>query len=226
LFVRGLLRNTPGRFEADETARDVLGQFINSVGAIVQAKIDRFRSKLPGLKTNSNKFAHITHPDEQLRVIANSVCHFMQSAYDLKEDQISITVLRRKGAGGWTYAYRQHEWNHTQPQDLMKMRSAALHCLENGEELFIPDKIKSAKEGKYHLTRRDKRRGDGSAYVYPLHYETPTETVDFIVSIVTYGAQLCHEYEKQTVEITKAFLREFVRRFEVELCLDTIKTGV
>ena len=68
----------PGRFEDDGIAREVSGEFIKTIGIIVQQKISRFRSKLPLLKKNSDKFAHITHPIDQLKVIANSTAQFIQ----------------------------------------------------------------------------------------------------------------------------------------------------
>jgi hypothetical protein len=182
--------------------------------------------RFPDIRKHSDKFSRITHPEDQLRVIANATSNFLQQSYNLKDDQVNITILHRRGESGWSYLYKHHEWRFTPASEIIEKHSAARHCLDTGDELFIPDKIKAARDGHYHLTRRDKRRGDGSAYVFPLRFVTPTVPVMCLVSVVTYGTQLCYEYEQQTVDITKAFLREFVRRFEVELCLHAIKTGV
>jgi len=227
LFIRGLEKNNLGRFEEDRLAKDVLRQFITTIAAIVQVKIQRFRGKIPSIKKNSDKFSHITHPKDQLSVIANSMAQFLLGSYGLKEDQISITILKKIGdSGNWSFFYDLHEWRHTDAQILMKQNSAAKYCLETGEELFIADKIQASMKGRFFLTSRDKRRGGGSAYFYPLRYDSANGKVNYLVSVVTYGAQFCHEYQVQTIDITKAFLREFVRRFELELCLQTIKTEV
>jgi hypothetical protein len=52
----------------------------------------------------------------------------------------------------------------------------------------------------------------------------PAGSVDCVVSIVTYGNQLCQDHESQTKAITKSLLSEICRRYELELCLDAIKS--
>ncbi len=222
LFIRGLLKKRPGLLEADECAKEVLADFITTIGTIVKSKNDRFKEQLASIKKKSNKFSKITHPKKQLKVIASATSNFLQKSYGLKDDEISINILFRKEKK-WSYIYTHQDWNHTEANKLVEECLGIIHCIETGEPLFLPDKIKGAKEKKFHLSRRDKRRGDGSAYLYPLNHKTATGPVDYMISIVTYSKQLCEHYEKQTVEITQSFLREFVRRLEIELCLHTIE---
>lgn len=221
-FLSGLLP-APKKLESDKVAREILGEFIENIGAIVQAKIDRFRQKLDEIKPNSDKFKHITRPEDQIPIIAGAAARFLRGAYGFKEDQIDITILRRKDSGGWHYHFQLQPWSHNSPGDLMERRAAAIRCIENTEAAFFPDKIKSAGEGKFVLSDRDKRRGVGSAYIYPMFFAPIASPTNCVVSIVTYGVQFCPDYDLPSCEITEAFLREICRRFEIELCLDTIK---
>jgi hypothetical protein len=221
-FLSSVIRE-PHKLESDQQAREILSEFIGTVGAIVQAKIDRFRSKLSDIKPNSDKFKHITKPEDQVSVIANATARFLQSAFGFHEDQIDITILRKKDEGGWNFDFRLQQWSHTAPDVLMSKGAAAMKCLEHGEPAFYPDKIKAAGEGKFVLSGRDKRRGPGSAFIYPIGFSNGVSETQYVVSLVTYGKQFCADYDVQSCEITNAFLREVCRRFEVELCLDTIK---
>ena len=213
----------PQKLESDQQAREILSEFIASVGVIVQAKIDRFRSKLTDIKPNSDKFKHITKPEDQVSVIAKAAARFLQNAYGLYEDQIDITILRKKDEGGWNFDFRLQPWTHTSPDSLMERGAAAFKCSEQGETAFYPDKIKAANDGQFVLSSRDKRRKCGSAFIYPIVFLSGVSVTHYVVSVVTYGKQFCADYDIQSKEITTAFLREICRRFEVELCLDTIK---
>lgn len=222
-FVSGLTNLKP-KLDSDETARAILADFISHVGIIVEEKLMRFRSKIPLISSKADKFKHITVPTDQIDIIGREASQFLRSAYGLLDDQLDITILKRNEAAEWYYFYTLQNWKHGDPKWLKARRSAAEQCYENREISFFPDKVKSAADGFYLLSERDRRRKKGSAYIYPVSFEGTNQRVDFIISIVTYGEPFCPDYETKSVEITRAFLREICRRFEIELCLDTIKS--
>lgn len=221
-FLQGIQSMRP-KLESDKTAREIMSEFIRNVAVIVEAKLTRFRSKLAVVKPESDKFKHITLPEDQLKIIGTSASQFLRDSFGLREDELDITILRRKNDGDWNYIYQLQPWSHGSTKWLSERKSAAHQCAENREVVFFPDKIKSASEGLFLLSARDARRKLGSAYIYPASFEAASIKVDFVVSIITYGKQFAPEYDEASCEITKAFLREICRRFEVELCLDTIK---
>lgn len=220
-FVAGLV-NEPSKLDSDKVAREILGEFIEHVGVIVQAKLDRFRAKLGDIRPGSDKFKHITKPEDQISVIAGAASRFLRGAYGIKEDQIDITILRRKDGGAWHFHFQLQPWSHSSTDWLEKRKAAAIQCVSRREPAFFPDKVKAAVAGDFVLSDRDKRRKGGSAYVYPVAFTDPQAT-ECVVSIVTYGTQFCEDYDETSRAITEAFLREICRRFEIELCLDTIK---
>lgn len=222
-FVSGLTHLKP-KLDSDSTARELLGEFISHVGIIVEEKLERFRSRIPHISSNADKFKHITQPVEQIGIIGREASQFLRSAYGLKEDQLDITILKRDSSGEWIYIYRLQSWSHGSTRWLVDRRSAAQQCSERSEVAFYPDKVKSAASGHYVLSDRDKRRKNGSAYIYPISFQRRDDKVDFVISIVTYGSQFNSDYDKSSSDVTSAFLREICRRFEIELCLDTIKS--
>lgn len=150
LFIRGVVEQKVNIVSSDSTGEEILADYIKSVGAVVQAKADRFRGALLKLGKGANKFDHITKPDDQFRVIGNAIALFLRTNYNVQENQLNITIMARVGQSNWNYIYEhQNDWNHNQPNDIMKEASAARYCLESGEELFVPDKHKASKDGKF-----------------------------------------------------------------------------
>ncbi len=222
LFLRVFQHSA--KIDSDETANTLLNNFIATVGAIVEAKTQRFRTKSVQLKHNSNKFNHITQPEEQFRVIGNAVSSFVCNSFGISEDAFDLTIMRKKpGANSWHYIYQHQSWSHSDPNALLNGSSAASKCCETKEHTFFPDKYKSARDKQYTLSPRDKRRGPGSAFIYPASFEARSGSDSYIVSIVTYGKQLCDDWDQPSVAVSASFLREFCRRIELELALHTIK---
>lgn len=223
LFFKGLIKR-PDQLDSDDSAREILSEFTKMFGVIVQVKIERFREAIPKLKPNSKKFEAITHPTVQLSVISRAAAQFISTSFGINNDEIDITVLRCKNDKEWHYYYNyQKIWRHDGLKNFKDTHKAASTVIETGEPLFIPDKMNS---DHYQPGERDSRRKVGSGYFYPVIHRTGSIKIDCVVSIVTYGKQFCEEHEAGSVELTKTILNEICRRFELELSLDAIKTGV
>ena len=226
LFIRGIVR-PPQALETDATAREVEEALIATVGTIVQTKLLRYRQALPTLKPHSDKLRKLADPRKQIETIAELAARFIRENFGLKEDQISITVLRKTPTSKWHYHYQHHpDWSHTSAEPLMATNSAAAAALNTGENIFLVDKIRAADEGHFTLSDRDRRRGDGSAFVYPIKLATSSGEYAYIVSFVTYDRQLCEDFQTQTAEIAESCLREICRRFEIELSLDALESSL
>ena len=223
LFIQGFVEEKES--DKQKIALTLLTDFLATVGRIVQNKLDRFRKKFPQLKPSSNKFNQITQPNEQLSIIARESVAFLQKAYGLNDDQINITIARKKGENGkWHYCYRyQNNWKHSDPKKILPQKMAIVDKVNRGEYCFFPDKIKAAKEGEYCLSKRDRDRLLGSAFLFPVKFEGNQCAFEYLISIITYGKQFCEEDDQPSIEVSQIFLREISRRFEIELCLKSIK---
>jgi len=226
LFLKSFVKK-PKRFESPQATNEILIDFIKSIAAIVSEKADRFRNATPNIRPKADKFAHITKPEDQIPFICRIMVNFVCTQYDLKPDQIDVSILQEMQPEQWEYYYCHHpNWNRLPAADLMHNSSAAQACLESGEIEFHPDKVKSASKHEYVLTKRDRNRGDGSAFVYPVNVRLSDREVRSVICVITYGRQLCHEHEKNDSEFTKKILTEFCNRIELELRLDAIKNWI
>ncbi len=221
-FLRAVI---PEQSQASSSAyaQGVLSRFISTVGAIVVVKARRFREARRRLQGGMNVFKEITKPEDQISVIGNAIIEFTQNSYGLKEDQIDITIIKNFQNDEWDYFYKyQQSWNHQPAEELVSSKSSAASCLESGEAIFHPDKFVASLRKLYRLSKRDLKR-NGSIYVHPIVFDEGAQRTRFIVSIVTYGKLLCPADEEQAIDATKLIFREFCKRFEIELCLHTIK---
>lgn len=220
-FVQSFVKPEDEKLKA---SNKVLAGFISSIGLIVESKIRRFRGKLPVIASKASRFDEITQPQDQMRVISQEAINFLCSHYGLNDNQVDITIAKRRSAsGGWSWLYLHQQWNHSDANHALRSGSAGSTCTQTGERLFFPDKTLAALDGKYIASRRDKERSPGSAYAYPLRITGPSEDLSFVICIVTYSKRLCDPGDDAAKKPTESILRELCRRFELELCLQILK---
>jgi hypothetical protein len=222
LFARSFA--STAKIQNDGDANILLNDFITAVGVIVTVKTDRLRRSMSRLRRNMEKFRVVSVPEEQIATVATTAAGFICKAFGLHEDSFDLTIVRSKaGSESWHYIFEHKKWKHTDPNELLKQRSAAFACLERREPLFLPDKFASAHGELCVLSDRDRRRGPGSLFVYPALFDTPRGMERYLISLVTYGGQLCDEWDETSIKVTQCFLKEFCRRLELELSHYTLQ---
>ncbi|GEM_PF-874082 len=215
-----------GPIHSPEAGHVIYSNFILAVGRIVSAKISRFKKIAPEIKKNSDKFKKITDPEAQFEIISNEATIFLQDTFSIeKADQINITIVRRRPEGSWTDIHRHHrQWSKPDLESIGREGSGAYKALKIGEPLMYIDKFEHAKIGEYRLSDRDKRRRTGSAFFLPVSIDTDIGVFEHVICIITYGVYLCDDETMQSASTTITLLQEICRRFELEICLHTIKT--
>jgi hypothetical protein len=217
-----------GPFNSTDAGIKVYCSFISSVGIIVSEKIKRFRElacNLPKRKTK-DRFDQVTDTKSQFRVISRQAVEFFKSMLIIEnDDQINITVLRKRPGGEFAFIHRFHDnWTFTSEKEVTQNGSGSRIALERGEPVLFIDKQKHADRGEYLMSNRDKRRGYGSAYFFPVVVPTNNGTFEHVVCIVTYGAYLADDELLVESKNIQTILSEICQRFELEICLHTIKT--
>lgn len=214
------------KIKSEERYKLFLENFMVSISKVVNSKLDRFKNKSRGLTKNGNTFKAITHPKDQIGLIHTEAIDWLKKTFGLEDDDICITIMHTNGKEDKQYfAFAtQPKWHHTKPKTLMTNNSCAAKCLERGETIFHPSKEKAARKDEYHLSDRDKRKGDGSIFCYPIVTECSNYTDKFVISIVTYGKKLCNPGDQSEEKITKQFLNEICKRLDLELTLYSIKS--
>jgi hypothetical protein len=203
----------------------LLTDFVEMVANIVQHKISRLAGEAKTVPP-SRRVDHVTHPTDQLRHIFTESARFLVKTFALRADQIDLTILERKNADSWTFLGKHQNWNHGSPAQLFDNEacaSTASKVIQSGEHVFHASKKLAAADGEYHLSRRDEENEDGSIYCAPVFVVCRGTSWQFVVSIVTYGKNLCDPHDEANEHKTMGLLREIVRRVELELHLRAIK---
>lgn len=210
----------------------ILEKLLHIITKIVTFKTIRFQTKLRELKPTTNPFDHITQPEDQIRYICTEAQDFFAELIERKPEEVDISVMR--------YDPYKQKWyfvaittgprRHTDPARLMKEHSIAHHCVNGRTELFVADKRSAEREKTYFMSEKDKHfKCIGSAFCSFLWVATTPEGTDdreanqFVVSFVTYGAQVCESFDHQAEECIKPLFREFVKRIELECTLLVLK---
>ena len=222
-MVRGIKAWFP-----DSTSQyiDSLEALLEGVSRIISAKTKRFRSKCSAITAYGDAFELITQPTEQIAIIIDEAHRFFPTRIGADKDQLDITVLHETSPGEWDFlATSNHTWTRVSPNSIMEGPSLAKKCLTSGECCFIPDKRLASEQGCYILSDRDRSHGVvGSAYCAPLAFRIGTANYRYLVTFSTYGARICEVGDKETGNNAKHLFDEFVKRIELELLLNSIKT--
>ncbi|RMA82629.1 hypothetical protein [Umboniibacter marinipuniceus] len=192
---------------------------------VVQKKLDRFKDESGKLKPNGNTFKQITQPKEQINLILGEIESLLLNNFSLKRNQICITIMHNDPQSDtWYYEYETNRsWKHTKAIKLIEGKSAAAECLSIGEPVFHACKRQAHKKGKYYLSERDGRTGDGSVFCYPAFTVNSDYRDNYIISIVTYGRRLCDPLDEQQSEAISEIFSDICRRIDLELTLNSIK---
>jgi len=214
------------RSKAEDRYKSFLENFMVSISKVVKSKLDRFKNKSRTLSKSGNTFKAITHPIDQIGLIHAEAIDWLKETFNLEEEDICITIMHTNGVENKQYfAFdTQPKWQHTKAKNLMSDNSCAAKSIERGETIFHPSKDKAAKKHEYVLSDRDKRKGDGSIFCYPVVTDCASHTDKFVISIVTYGKRMCIPGDESEEKITKQFLNEICKRLDIELTLYSIKS--
>lgn len=200
---------------------------ISMASALVEYKAERFKKNLTKLRKNTNIFDKITQPEDQISTLLKAFSKLVKEAFSLKNEEICITIMEVRDNHiniNADFIFSTHKnWIHSDANDILKQESAAKHCLETGEVFLIDDKLAYADEGKYFMSDRDKRSINGSIYCYPCFTETPSENVNYIISVVTYGEKICYSGTKLEQDSIKEIFNDICQRIDLELTLKSIK---
>jgi hypothetical protein len=201
----------------------------NSMSALttraVLVKLNRFKEKSKTLGISADIFNTITQPKEQINLILGEIESLMHKCFDIKISQSCITIMCVKDEKQYFKYTTKRDWQHTRPKKLISNKSAAKMSLTLGEPVFFASKIKEAKKGNYFISERDKQKGDGSVYCYPVKTNINGNIDTYIISIVTYGKRICQPFDNDKAEAITEIFSDICRRIDLELTLESIKNS-
>jgi hypothetical protein len=198
----------------------------NSMSALttraVVVKLNRFKENSAALRISADIFNTITQPKEQINLILGEIESLIHKCFDIKKSQSCITIMCVEDDKQYFKYTTKRDWEHTRPKKLISGKSAAKLSLTLGEPVFFPSKTKEAKKGNYFLSDRDKKKGDGSVYCYPVKTNVNGKFDTYVISIVTYGKNICQPFDNDKTEAITEIFSDICRRIDLELTLESI----
>lgn len=159
----------------------------------------------------------------------NEVLTHIQSSllHDFKLDakQLDIHVIgKHPDSTRWAYLFHCRSDKSRTPADIiMSNPSVARQALNDRRDIFYPDKrnVRTSDGQQYFQSNTDQQfRGIGSIFVRPIHIELSTgQEHDFLISIKTYGAQLCPSNDDLEQARVVGILKRIAEFVEPELYL-------
>lgn len=214
------------------TLVNMLQQLSWTYEQVVDAKLDRFKEAAHGIDNPDTVFETITQPDEQIKILLREVQSYLNKVYRIASPgNMRITIVEQRDVnneGDWNYIHdTRSNWQQTNEAldpTIVVQRTLMYRCSANGEPKFLPNKFEAAKLGEYYLSERDKRRGNGSIFCYPIRVVAGTEELRYVVNITTYNEHhLGPTFAGDQVDKTAYSLAELCKRFELELTLRALK---
>ena len=212
--------------DPNENYIESLESLLESVSRIITAKTERFRSKVHQITGTGDAFEIITQPKDQIKVIITEAIRYFPSRIGTGENQLDITVLVENDPDEWKFMATSNDtWMRASPETILNGRSLARRCLSSGEPCFIADKRLASDEGRYIYSQRDRDNNlVGSAFCAPILFEIGDVPYRYLVTFSTYGIKICEPDDDDTIAIATQLFLEFVKRIELELLLNSIKT--
>jgi hypothetical protein len=202
----------------------------NSMSALttraVVVKLNRFKENSKALRISADIFNNITQPKEQINLILGEIESLIHKCFDIKISQTCITIMCVEDKKQYFKYTTKRDWEHTRPKKLISDESAAKLSLKLGEPVFFPSKRKEARKGNYFLSDRDKQKGDGSVYCYPVKTNLNGNSDAYVISIVTYGKKLCQSFDNDKAEAITEIFSDICRRIDLELTLESINNNL
>ncbi len=214
---------------AKQSTQSFLAIMIDCVNEIKLAKVSRFAKYIDRHKGRSGQspFAEITQPREQIDSILRNFQTALSSITGIRRGNIGLSIIAKTKDDEWQWLAHLGNEDDLPLSEIINNPNSTIHPVITGatDLVFIPNKSKGQKEGKYVTSKRDvSPSGNGSILCKNLSIGTNQNYISAILSISTYGFQLCLEDDLDAqANIIGTILPTFERRLQLELSLLYIK---
>jgi len=211
----------------------VLSIILQSLNLGKRRKLNRFYKFIIDTKKHSveNPFYEITQPQKQIKVILDNIQNTFSRLFGIDPNDIGLSVIFKTDKHEtWEWAAHLNIENDLQLQSLVNNKNSTAFQIISGHDkyLFYPDKRKGLKEGKFSPGPIDETKDSiGSIICKDIGLDQNNNLLNAVLSITTYGKQLCDEYDIESKsKIEEILLPSFEYRIKVELALLYIKNHI
>lgn len=227
-----LIKAAADNYDRGVTENDglILKSLLDSVNSVTRSKLRRFEAflgKLGSANANPNHpFAEITQPQQQIERILENIQVALAEIHDVRRDDIGISLACHE-EGRWRWLALVNVENDLDIDTLCNDPKTTFSLVVNKKQgsAFFADKRKAIEQDVYVPSKRDRSHNNvGSIVVRDLTVGDGATTLPAVLSIGTYGLQLCAEDDYGAEKAFNAVLLPcFESRLRLELCLYLIK---
>ncbi len=231
-FLFTLLMSLADRYNerAKKAGQNILNIMLESVNAIKHAKLRRFTRYIDANhnQQNLNPFFDITQPQTQIESVLENIRIALSQIFDIGRDDISLSIIYKTDKNpNWKWLSTMNIETDLELQELTTNPYTSVKQIIDGHAdlIFFPDKRVGVQQNQYVGGRKDQSHGGrGSVLCKDISLETNTKCIQAILSVATYGLQLCKTNDADAIhKITGILLPSFERRIQLELALLYIK---
>lgn len=208
----------------------ILRVLLDNVNSIKHAKLRRFTKYINENygKRGLDPFGVITQPQEQLENILAYIQIALSEIFGISRDDIGLSLIYRTDTNqSWQWLYSLNIENDLDLNDLLDNPNTAARQIIDGKRssVFFPDKKVGISQREYVQGRRDLANNlTGSIICRDVSLTTHHKCIQAVLSISTYGTQLCEADDLDAIhKIADFLLPSFERRIQLELALLYIK---
>jgi hypothetical protein len=217
-------------YEGKKKAQNILQRLLESANDVTRKKASRFVDFIVthAGQTDLDPFPCITQPRKQIEYLVDNMQGTLAELFGVSRDIIGIGVICRCGQHSeWKSLYAKQTDEDLTVDELVRNPSTTARQIIDGKEklLFFPDKRVGHERQAYVFGLRDRAcHNIGSVYCRDLSVGRPCAHMEAVLSVTTYGQQLCKSDDFDAIEkIQTIVMPPFEDRLKLELALHFIK---
>jgi len=216
--------------QAKNKGHFILERLLQSVNAVATKKMQRFCSYAEENRTKSKltPFKDITKPREQIISLLENIQVTLSELFGINRDEIGLSIICKPiGDNEWQWLPTVNMQNDIDLQTLVSNPSTTAKQIIDGKgsSIFFPDKQVAVQKNQYLPGPNDTTYDNtGSVLCRDISIGTDEKIIRAILSITTYGKQLCEENDDDAkYKIENLLMPTFEKRIQLELALFYIK---
>lgn len=232
--ICALLKTFADKYNEEAKTRGgfILQRLLECVNAVTRKKLQRFCDFIQHPpQSNTSTFLEITQPRIQIQSILENIQVALSEIFGISRDRIGLSLLYSFGdSAKWDFLESVNISQDLDSTTLLANPDTTLRQVLDGHTrtVFYPNKRIAAAQNKYLPGPMDKSFNIvGSIICRNISITKDHPYLKAVLSITTYGKQLCHELDADAVnKIENIILPVFDTRLQLELALLFIREAI
>lgn len=197
-----------------------LNKIIASTNNICKKKKENmydYIAKYSERQYSKNPYWIINKPNKQIKCILDEIVLLMSEVLDQSRDEVGVSIIYTFDDIEWKIIHKNLSGSKVKNEIIEDPKSTINHLITQKKSyVYLADKFKAAKQGKYILNRKDNSNSKPGSI---MSFVLPFDELNFkaILSITTYGKIMCKQSDKKQIDMLRLMIKPFKVRLKLEL---------